>query len=181
MKGFSTCFIHMTLFLVWRVFFHATFYERVTPFELCNAPITFERLMRILLGDYCRFRLASLKFNAQNYRSFQFEVKFITTRDLIRFSQDWTCAVLVDTRNAKQIHSYIEVAKTALGNNVCSYPYQVHRFTEKWRVSSGPSVTKPFIANLPVLQSLLVPHFMDLTLNTGVSDLELGAVLPKKK
>lgn len=42
-------------------------------------------------------------------------------------------------------------------------------------------MTKPFIANLPVLQSLLVQHFMDLTLNTGVSDLELGAVPPKKQ
>ena len=158
MKGFSTCFIHMTLFLVWRVLFHATFYKRVTPFGFCNAPMTFERLMRILFY-YCRFRLASLKFNAQNYRSFQFEVKFITTRDLIRFSQDWTCAVLVDTRSAKQIHSYIEVAKTAVGNIVCSYPYQVHRFTEKWRVSSGSSVTKPFIANLPVLSILTCPTF----------------------
>ena len=44
------------------------------------------------------------------------------------------------------IHSYIEVAKTAVGDIVCSYSYQVHRLTEKWRLSSGPSVTKPFIA-----------------------------------
>lgn len=116
MKGFSTCFIHMALFLVWWVLFHATFYERVTPFGFCNAPMTFERLMRISLGDYCRFRLASLKFNAQNYKSFLFKVKFMTTRDLIRSSQDWTCTVLVENRNAKQIHSYIEVAKTAVGN-----------------------------------------------------------------
>lgn len=171
----------MALFLVWGVLFHATFYERVTPFGLCNAPMTFERLMRIFWGNYCRFRLASLKFHAQNYKSFPFKVKFMTTRDLIRSSQDWTCAVLVETRNAKQIHSYIKVAKTAVGNIVCSSPYKVHRFTEKWRVSSGPSVTKPFIANLPVLQSLPVQHFMDLTLNTGVNDLELGAVLPKKQ
>ena len=50
------------------------------------------------------------------------------------------------------IHSYIEVAKTAVGNIVCSYSYQVHRLTEKWRLSSGPSVTKPFIAqHLPVI------------------------------
>ena len=80
------------------------------------------------------------------------------------------------------IHSYIEVAKTAVGNIVCSYSYQVHRLTEKWRLSSGPSVTKPFIAqHLPVIQSLLVQHFKDITLNTGASDLGLGVALPKEQ
>ena len=80
------------------------------------------------------------------------------------------------------IHSYIEVAKTAVGNIVCSHSYQVHRLTEKWRLFSGPSVTKPFIAqHLPVIQSLLVQHFIDITLNTGASDLGLGAVLPKEQ
>ena len=80
------------------------------------------------------------------------------------------------------IHSYIEVAKTAVGNIVCSHSYQVHRLTEKWRLFSGPSVTKPFIAqHLPVIQSLLVQHFIDITLNTGASDLGLGVVLPKEQ
>lgn len=74
MKGFSTCFIYMTYFLVWRVLFHATLYERVTPFGLCNAPTSFKRLMHVL-------NLTNLTFNAQNYKSFQFEVKFMTTRD----------------------------------------------------------------------------------------------------
>ena len=94
-------------FWVWRVLFHATLYERVTPFGLCSGPMTFERLMRIFLGGYCRLRLVNLKFNTQNYKSFQFEVKFMTTRDFIRSSQNWTCTVVVDTRNAKQIHSCI--------------------------------------------------------------------------
>ena len=80
------------------------------------------------------------------------------------------------------IHSYIEVAKTAVGNIVCSYPYHVHRLTEKWRLCSGPSVTKPFIEqHLPVIQSLLFQHFIDINLNTGASDLGLGAVLPKEQ
>lgn len=100
----------ISLFWVWGVLFHATLYERVTSFGLCNGSMTFERLMHILLGGYCRFRLVNLRFNAQNYKSFQFEVKFMTKRDFIRSSQDWTCTVVVDTRNAKQIHSCIEVA-----------------------------------------------------------------------
>lgn len=106
-KRFFCLFHSSHFFWVWRVLFHATLYERVTPFGLCNGPMTFERLMRILLGGYCRFRLVNLKFNAQNYKSSQFEVKFMTTWNFIRSSQNWTCSVVIDTRNAKQIHSCI--------------------------------------------------------------------------
>ena len=97
-----------------------SWYARVTLFGLCNTPMTFEWLMHILLLDIpslnyfaiitaytakahslditCRFRQANLKFNAENYISLKFEVTFMTTRDLIRSSQDWTWAVLVDTQ-----------------------------------------------------------------------------------
>ena len=121
MKGFYTCFIHVTIFLCPGSYsMRLSWYARVTLFRLCNTPMTFEWLMHILLRDIptlnyfaiitaytakehglditCRFRQANLKFNDENYKSLKFEVTFMTTRDLIRSSQDWTWAVLVDTQ-----------------------------------------------------------------------------------
>ena len=65
------------------------------------------------LGISSRFLLENLKFNAQKYRSFQLKAKFMTTRDLSDPATIRPVQSLSIPRNAKQIHSYIEVATTA--------------------------------------------------------------------
>ena len=110
MKGFSTCFIHLTIFFVSWVLFHATFLIRkgnavwivqyahhiwVTDHDAhfiaghsvainYFAIITAYTAKAHSLDITCRFRQANLKFNAENYKSLKFEVTFMTTRDLIR-------------------------------------------------------------------------------------------------